>query len=220
MIEDGSVIAFLGLMGSGKTMGMLRLALKQHRPLYTNVPVFVPNTRIKSFSDLSELYGACVCLDELQLTVNARQFMKDTSLDFSEWLELRVRKRGSVLFYTTQDFEMVDVNVRRVTSRIYFHQKIVFRGFPASKVEVYQRSSFAQVYSVTRRFVMFHPPFYSLYLSRDEDVKLSSSDGYSDGITQETGAPGRAARSVSAGGARMVNNSFSSIRVPSIKHKE
>lgn len=205
LMRDGAVVAFLGLMGAGKTMGMVRAALSQSRPIYSNVPIlppagFAPAATVEYFDQLNSLYGACVCLDELQLIVNAREFAKASALDFAEWLELRIRKRKSCFLFTTQDFEMVDINVRRVCSHIYYHDAIRFQGANASRVVVLRRQM-GSMFVKVRDFVMIHSNYYGLYDTTYEDVRIpftrdDASSSSADIVS--SGGQGRAARSVSA----------------------
>ena len=187
-IRNGAIYAYIGLMGSGKTMGMVRTALRQHRPIWANFDMSGCASyhasgihRLRTFEQLADLREVCILLDELQLNINARSFANKFNMDFSEFLELRVRKRGSCFLYTTQDFDMVDVNVRRLTGRVYHHLHINARGESGAKVTMLIREM-GDNYRVGRRFVMKHSPYFGLFNSFDEDVKLafgerSSGDG-------------------------------------------
>lgn len=169
-LREGNIVGHLGLMGSGKTMGMYRLALYQSRPIYCNFDAAY-STRLRRFSELNNVYDACFCVDELQLSVNSREFAQKTNIDFGKFLELRVRKRGSVFQYTTQDINRIDVAVREITSHIYYYERIYSATRPASKVTVYKRR-INGTYDVIKRFRMLHMPLRGLYWHRDEDVEI------------------------------------------------
>lgn len=177
MLREGNIVAHLGLMGSGKTMGMYRLGLLQPRPIWCNFLARY-SRRLRRFSQLNTVYGACFCVDELQLSVNSREFAKKTNIDFGKFLELRVRKRGSVFQYTTQDINRIDVAVREITSHIYYYERIYSSVAPASRVVVYKRR-IGGSYDVVRRFRMLHLPFRGLYWHQDEEVEIEFDISFS-----------------------------------------
>jgi hypothetical protein len=119
------VTAYVGLPGSGKTYTLAAVgmrALDRGRRVWANVdhtgqrPWFnAPGVEaFRSFEEFAEIPNDAVILwDELPLFVNARKWQ-----DFPDGLLYRltqIRKDGLQLHFSTIDWRMVDVNVRRIT---------------------------------------------------------------------------------------------------------
>lgn len=175
-LRHGSVIAFTGLMGSGKTGCMSLMAARQALGGYRVAANYdtVFGDRIHHFEDL-ESQNTCFCLDEYQLTIGARDFTAQVNKDVSAWMELRIRKRDNILLYTTQDIDMVDVNARRLLYRIYDSELVQSRAGDYAKVAVYQNARYGQ-FTLVNTFYLEHKLFYGLYSTKDEDVILTSKE--------------------------------------------
>ena len=112
------VEAFVGLPGSGKTYALAEIgvrALARGETVWTNAGFELEGAhRFSSFDEFAEIEGPAVILwDELPLYVNARKWQ-----EFPDGLLYRltqIRKDGLRLYYSTIDWKMVDVNVRRIT---------------------------------------------------------------------------------------------------------
>lgn len=175
-LRHGSVIAFTGLMGSGKTGLMSLVAARQAFSGYRVAANY--NTmfgdRIYHFEDL-QAYNTCFALDEYQLTIGGRDFASQVNKDLSAWMELKIRKRDNVLLYTTQDIDMVDVNARRLLYRIYDCQLVQHSTGDYAKVAVFQNARYG-VFTQVATFYLKHSIFYGIYDTKDENVILTPSN--------------------------------------------
>lgn len=125
------VTAYTGLPGSGKTYTMAEVglrAMKAGREVWANAdgtgkePWFFGAKMFSTFAEFDAIpsgdpkngvKGPVILWDELPLFVNARKWQ-----EFPDGLLYRltqVRKDGIELHYSTIDWRMVDVNVRRIT---------------------------------------------------------------------------------------------------------
>lgn len=112
------VTAFIGLPGSGKTYALAEIgldAMRRGREVWCNAGFDLEGARrFSSFEEFAEIPNdAVVVWDELPLYVNARKWQ-----EFPDGLLYRltqIRKDGLELYYSTIDWRMVDVNVRRLT---------------------------------------------------------------------------------------------------------
>jgi hypothetical protein len=182
MLRPGVIIGFFGLLGSGKTMGMTRLLYKEYasgRDVVCNYSTAFA-TRVRSIPALNGLYDTAIALDEVQSFANSRTYSSKQNLEFSEWIEIRIRKRGNVLFYTAQSPNMVEKNLRDLTSYFYFHSFVRYGSEDASRVDVFETTMLG---SLTPRgaFMLLHRPHYPLYNTHDDDVKLSATAPASGG---------------------------------------
>lgn len=117
------VTAYVGLPGSGKTYSLAEVgvrALRRGRQVWANTdgsgvdPWFIGARPFASFDEFMQIPNDAVILwDELPLFVNARKWQ-----EFPDGLLYRltqIRKDGLELHFSTIDWRMVDVNVRRIT---------------------------------------------------------------------------------------------------------
>lgn len=177
-IPEGTIIAATGLLRMGKTMMATRIAYSQHlegRKVYANYDT-VFSTRLENVPQLFKIDdGSVLVLDELQATLDSREFSKNVEL--THWLTM-IGKNGISLIYTVQSFMMVDVRVRQLTGFLYFAQrKFTGRdGGTRTLFNLYQ--VFATGDAILRkRLVMPHRPLYGLYDTRDKNVVLSVNEG-------------------------------------------
>lgn len=170
--RPGMIVCFTGLPGSGKT-GLMSyyatLAKSQGWPVASNFTLGVQDMRITRIADLQQR-GTVLCIDELQLVAGSRDFAKAVNKTISEWVELDIRKPQNVLLYTTQDFSMVDVNVRRLTSFIYDAELTTRPGW--SRVAIIQNMRYDRFVSKGSMLVP-HSIFYGLYDTYDRNVRLA-----------------------------------------------
>jgi hypothetical protein len=130
------VTAYVGLPGSGKTYSLAevgRRALDDGREVWSNAgfdfaPGHPQSKVFSSFEEFTEIpNGAVVLWDELPLYVNSRKWQ-----EFPDGLLYRltqIRKDGLELHYSTIDWRMVDINVRRVTFWTWECRSITSRVF-------------------------------------------------------------------------------------------
>lgn len=173
MIRRGEYVAFCGPLGSGKTLNMTRVAAMDAiggRKVYANYPTAFAQS-IDSIPHLFSIRDALICLDELQATMDSREFKK--AGDLAQWI-LIVRKLGCSVLYTTQSFGFVDLRVRQITTYVYQCEPASWQGNNATKVELYGVRGEAG--RLIRKFIMPHSPMlYALYDSFDINVKLTET---------------------------------------------
>lgn len=181
MIRRGEYIAFCGPLGSGKTLNMTRLAAYdalQGRRVAANYPLVFAE-QITSIPHLYSMRDRLLCLDELQATMDSREFKKVG--DLAQWI-LIVRKLGCSVLYTTQSFSFVDTRVRQITSYIYQCEPARWGGRNATLVELYKVRNGDNA-RLLKKFMMPHSEvLYNLYDSFDYNVKLTE-----DGKTSSFG---------------------------------
>lgn len=172
-IYPGLIIAFTGLPGAGKTGYMSLLASMASAAgwrVVSNYTLACAAARVRSFDDLQQR-STLICLDEFQLIAGSRNFTSKLNKSISEWIELDIRKPQNALFYTAQDFNMVDVNARRLTSYIFDCTLVPGRGYTI--VQVIQNLRFDQ-YVLRGKSLLPHSRFIGLYDTYDRDVRLVS----------------------------------------------
>lgn len=180
MFYYGDIVAFTGLPGAGKTGLMTNTAIEvctqYGMQLRSNYSIWShPVTRIRRFSDL-QTNSSMLCIDELQLVAGSRDFAKAANKTISEFVELDVRKPGNILFYTAQDFDMVDVNVRRLTSYVFDLQRIRdisigLSGGTRSICTAFQNMRYGNFKQISR-FVVEYNTFIGKYDTADRDVRI------------------------------------------------
>ncbi len=120
------VTAYVGMPGSGKSYGLAeegKRALDRGRPVFSNAGFDFGATatgwrdgcfQFGSFEELVHVpQGATILIDEAPLYFNARKWQ-----DFPDGFMYRltqVRKDGLEVYYSTIDWRMVDVQLRRMT---------------------------------------------------------------------------------------------------------
>lgn len=166
--RSGTIIAFCGLLGSGKTLAMTYFALRELR-VGRRVRANYDTSCFERLENLPQLYTSeqCVlCMDEFQVNIDSRNFSKNQQ--FTYWL-LLIRKLGVTLIYTTQHINQVDLRLRQITNFIFWcypHRP----GF--SKIDVLRYGGADEAYLI-RSFVLDQRPIYGLYDTYDKRVALS-----------------------------------------------
>lgn len=176
MLPPGTIIANTGLLRMGKTMNATRLAYVEHlagSKVYTNYDTAF-SERIQNMPQLFNVKEGVIVLDELQATLDSREFSKNIGL--THWLTL-IGKMGLSLIYTAQHFGMVDLRVRQLTGWLYMAEKKFYpNGQPATVLALYSVSPMGMAL-LQRRFIMPHKPLYRLYDTFDRRVVLGKSAG-------------------------------------------
>lgn len=154
------VSAFVGTLGSGKTLFMSFLAaleMQRGRPVWANYALHGA-TRLNTWDELFATSDGLICLDELQVLVDSREFSKKENKVFSQWL-LQTRKAGLELWFTTQHIEQVDKRVRGVLDWLFFLDRRS-RRVPMSTVHMFD---FQFGIAKGRRTLLHSPALYGLY---------------------------------------------------------
>lgn len=171
MLPPGTIIANTGLLRMGKTMNATRLAYLEYLEgarVYTNYDTSF-SERIDSMPQLFAITQGVVVLDELQATLDSREFSKNVGL--THWLTL-IGKMGLSLIYTAQSFGMVDIRVRQLTGWLYAAEKKIYPGGnPTTVLALYAVAPTGMAF-LRRRLLMPHEPLYPLYDTLDTKVVL------------------------------------------------
>ena len=122
------IAGFIGKMGSGKTLSMVREALKYHArgfKIYSNFHLSVPYEPL-SFDELfamaenqESLDNVVLLLDEIHILLDSRSGMRKVNKVLTFWLN-QTRKMGVKLFYTTQHIHQIDKRLRSGTNFFIF----------------------------------------------------------------------------------------------------
>ena len=123
IIEESAVWAIIGWRGSGKTALLARIAeidYNRGKKIVSNVHLSFPHI-YKTFEELIELpediENATVIFDEFQVGAGARNALRNDNKKINMFIT-QLRKRNIVLYYTTQNFKFVDIDVRIQTDYI------------------------------------------------------------------------------------------------------
>ena len=117
----GSFVGVFGALRSGKTLMACRLAVCLARSLgldlVSNIPV-AGARRVATLDDLASLRGAVLVWDEVQVSLDSREWASDDARRLTRDMILW-GKRGIVCVYTSPSFATVDVRLRRLTQYVY-----------------------------------------------------------------------------------------------------
>ena len=119
--HPGAFVGVFGALRSGKTLMACRLAVCLARSLgldlVGNIPVRGAR-RIFTLDDLAALRGAVLVWDEVQVSLDSREWASDGARQLTRDMILW-GKRGIVCVYTSPSFATVDVRLRRLTQYVY-----------------------------------------------------------------------------------------------------
>jgi len=112
------LMAVVGELGSGKTLGLTRLAWINHfqkkRRIYSNYKLYgIPYTYVNSLKDLEMMENGTFVGDELWVWMEARSSQSQINKVTSDIL-LKSRKRGLTYIFSAQSLSQIDVRVRNV----------------------------------------------------------------------------------------------------------
>jgi len=117
----GAFVGVFGALRSGKTLMACRLGVTLARSLgldlVSNIPV-VGARRVAALDDLAALRGAVLIWDEVQVSLDSREWASDDARRLTRDMILW-GKRGIVCVYTSPSFATVDVRLRRLTQYVY-----------------------------------------------------------------------------------------------------
>lgn len=119
MIE-GTIHAYTGAKGKGKTLSMVKDMYKySYRgwEIYTNIGVnFAHNElteeHIKNLNRSAGLKNCVIAIDEIQIFFDSRLSQKKENKNFSNFVQ-QIRKRNIKLLFTTQYISTVDKRIRQ-----------------------------------------------------------------------------------------------------------
>jgi hypothetical protein len=119
--HPGAFVAIFGALRSGKTLMACRLGVTLARTLgldlVSNIPV-AGARRVATLDDLVALRGAVLIWDEVQVSLDSREWASDDARRLTRDMILW-GKRAIVCVYTSPSFQTVDVRLRRLTQYVY-----------------------------------------------------------------------------------------------------
>ena len=127
------IIGFIGKMGSGKTLSLVREIYKyflKGYTVYSNFGLSFEHTPIdfstlyKWVEEQKQLDNVVIALDEVHIMLDSRSGMSKKSKTMTFWLN-QTRKMGVKLFYTTQYMHQVDKRLRSGTDVFVFCEGVL-----------------------------------------------------------------------------------------------
>jgi hypothetical protein len=125
-----------GMKGSGKTVYMTYrgyLTYLNHRPVFTNYHLEYPHQKIDLDTFVSNpemLRDATVLVDEAHNYFDAREFMSLKNQKFNKF-QVQTRKRRVEVVLSSQQFENIDLRIRKntdVISTCYPYRFVIVEG--------------------------------------------------------------------------------------------
>ena len=171
----GDFICSCGYLRAGKTMNSVRLALNLHLKgwnIVSNIDVKFATQRLKYIEELYEVRNSVILLDEVQATIDSRDFAKNVTVTQQG---IYFGKRGNIVIMTTPHFGMLDIRYRQLTRYLFQCRRVVRHGKGYTVVEPYIHDGMDNLKS-TGKFVMKQELYYGLYDTLDENVALISRD--------------------------------------------
>jgi len=166
------IVGIQGGLGSGKTILMTRYLVKDYkedRDIVANYGLkiidFTP-LRIKDLlSNKVDLQDVSVGIDEFTVFADCRRSMSNTIITY---FILQTRKRNVCLYYTTQDFSMMD-------KRILKHTHIFITADDIEGFDDYRQYTVIDARKRIHRFNSFNlyiPPLYKYYDTNEIIIPL------------------------------------------------
>ena len=129
IIQESSVWAIVGRRGSGKSTILAYIAETDFsigKIIISNFWLGFEHRKI-TFEELIEfkeyLQNATVVFDEFQVGAGARNALRNSNKDLNQ-LITQLRKRNIILYYGTQNFKFVDIDVRNQTDYILYTEAV------------------------------------------------------------------------------------------------
>ena len=164
--RPGAFVGVFGALRSGKTLMACRLGCSLARSLgldlVSNIPV-AGARRIVTIDDLASLRGAVLIWDEVQVSLDSREWASDAARALTRDMILW-GKRGVVCIYTSPAFQTVDVRLRRLTQYVYVTAGRYRRGGADYAVYRWHEHPYADDVLVERyRFALRLDAWYGVY---------------------------------------------------------
>jgi hypothetical protein len=136
------VTALTGMPGSGKTYSLAQIgleALGRGERVYCNAGFDLEGCEVySSMQELIDLEGpAVILIDEAPLYFNARKWQEFP--DGFLYRLTQIRKDGFQLYYTSISWEMVDVNLRRMTFWVWECESLTSKRFRRHRFPAQER---------------------------------------------------------------------------------
>lgn len=117
------ILGFIGLPGSGKTLSMVELLDRTNSlydvevKIFTNFGYCRQSGAINNIQDIIDTpANSIIAIDELQTLFSSRNW-KDFPIEMLSVITQH-RKKAKQILFTAQDFDLIDVNIRRLCNYI------------------------------------------------------------------------------------------------------
>jgi hypothetical protein len=172
----GTFIGSCGLLRTGKTMNMVRMAQFCKRGgmrVVTNFTCSFADARVSTLADLfdeSVVSNCILCLDEVQTIIDSREFAKNAEV--TRWL-IWLGKLGVVLCWTTPTPAMADIRLRQLTGWLWLCSRTVHRGDWVTVAQLVYTASSPEGQGVDMgKSVFRQKDYYGLYDTLDRNTSL------------------------------------------------
>lgn len=113
------IVLFRGSRGTGKTLSMVKRGLeflKEGWAVYTNLSktrfIHIDSDFILNLNYRSKIQNVVLCIDEIELFFDAREWNQQKSKQFSKFLQ-QLRKRNIIILCTAQFTNLIDIRLRQ-----------------------------------------------------------------------------------------------------------
>jgi hypothetical protein len=176
------IIGFIGDMGSGKTLSMIRHAVSDYNKgfkIYSNVQLKLIKYEILDMKKLIEyaegrvnLDKVTILLDEAHIFLDSRTSMLKRNRILS-YLLLQSRKAGFNLYYTTQYTHQIDKRLRSVTEVAV---TCLTKTFRKEKYTLNKLTKFSSVTGIKTQNIVFKSSDYYKYYDTRQIIHFSESE--------------------------------------------
>lgn len=132
LLLESSVIAIVGRRGHGKSALLSEVGVidkEQGKKVISNYELSLAD-EILTFEEIIELpdvlENCTLLLDEFQVGAGARSALKKSNQTINKFIT-QLRKRNIILYFTTQNFKFMDIDVRSQTDYIITTEKVDFK---------------------------------------------------------------------------------------------
>jgi hypothetical protein len=167
------IIGVIGIRGSGKTLlttGLANMYHNQGKHIIANYDLYDIPFRKASFSgcikNFDKLYDSVLVFDEIQVGAHAYDFYRKGVRALASLAE-QMRKRRIILYFTSQHFKKVAVQIRRETNYIILPQMSEING--VISCNVYDQNSM-DIDTLVNTFIFDGRPYFDKY-DTDEIVR-------------------------------------------------
>lgn len=126
---ESSVWAIVGRRGSGKSTMLANIAETDFsigKKIISNFDLSFDHIKL-TFEKLIEfpalLQNGTIVFDEFQVGAGARNALRNSNKDLNQFIT-QLRKRNIILYYGTQNFKFVDIDVRNQTDYIMYTEAV------------------------------------------------------------------------------------------------
>jgi len=130
--KESSVWAIIGRRGSGKSTMLANIGETDFsigKKIISNFGLSFDHIEltfaelIEEFSTSDILQDATIVFDEFQVGAGARNALRNTNKDLNQFIT-QLRKRNIILYYGTQNFKYVDIDVRSQTDYLMYTEAV------------------------------------------------------------------------------------------------